>query len=120
MGLMKLPFKGAHEVRPNGATSSAAPIVTSLVALIYSVRPTLDAKAVVKIVEQGCDDIKKGYKIHTGHGRVNFGKSIKAGSGLGQVVISCLQRSGPCCRVECRHFRQAESIVDQLQPMSFR
>jgi subtilisin family serine protease len=78
MGPTKLPFKGAHEVRPNGATSSAAPIVTSLVALIYSVRPTLDAKSVVQIVEQGCDDLgKKGYNIHTGHGRVNFGKSIK-------------------------------------------
>jgi hypothetical protein len=78
MGPMKLPFKGAHEVRPNGATSSAAPIVTSLVALIYSARPTLDARSVVKIVRQGCDDIgKKGYNIHTGYGRVNFGKSLK-------------------------------------------
>jgi subtilisin family serine protease len=78
MGPMKLPFKGAHEIRPIGATSSAAPIVTSLVALIDSARPALDAKSVVKIVQQGCDDIsKKGYNIHTGHGRVNFGKSLK-------------------------------------------
>jgi thermitase len=78
MGPMKLPFKGMHEVRPNGATSSAAPIVTSLVALLYSARPTLDARSVVKIVQQGCDDIgKKGYNIHTGYGRVNFGKSLK-------------------------------------------
>jgi subtilisin family serine protease len=78
MGPMKLPFKGAHEVRPNGATSAAAPIVTSLVALLYSARPTLDARSVVKIVQQGCDDIGgKGYNIHTGYGRVNFGKSLK-------------------------------------------
>jgi subtilisin family serine protease len=78
MGPMKLPFKGMHEVRPNGATSSAAPIATSLVALIYSARPTLDARAVVKIVQQGCDDIgKTGYNIHTGYGRINFGKSLK-------------------------------------------
>jgi thermitase len=78
MGPMKLPFKGSHEVRPNGATSSAAPIVTSLVALIDSARPTLDARSVVKIVQQGCDDIGgKGYNIHTGYGRVNFGKSLK-------------------------------------------
>jgi subtilisin family serine protease len=78
MGPMKLPFKGAHEVRPNGATSSAAPIVTSLVALIYSARPTLDARSVVKIVQQGCDDIGgKGYNVYTGYGRVNFGKSLK-------------------------------------------
>jgi subtilisin family serine protease len=78
MGPAKQLFKGLHEVRPNGATSSAAPMVTSLVALIYSVRPTLDAKSVVKIVQQGCDDIgKKGYNLHTGYGRVNFGKSLK-------------------------------------------
>jgi subtilisin family serine protease len=78
MGAMKVPFKGMHEVRPNGATSSAAPIVTSLVALVRSARPTFDAKAVVKIVEQGCDDVgAKGYDIHTGHGRVNFGKTLR-------------------------------------------
>ena len=78
MGPMKLPFKGAHEVRPIGATSSAAPIVTSLVALLYSARPTLDARSVVKIVQKGCDPIgKNGYNIHTGYGRINFGKSLK-------------------------------------------
>jgi hypothetical protein len=78
MGPMKLRFKGIHEVRSNGATSSAAPIVTSLVALIYSARPTLDAKSVVKIVQQECDKIsKRGYNIHTGYGRVNFGKSLR-------------------------------------------
>jgi subtilisin family serine protease len=78
MGPMKLPFKGMHEVRPIGATSSAAPIVTSLVALVYSVRPTLDARSVVKIIQQGCDDMgRKGHNIHTGYGRVNFGKSLK-------------------------------------------
>lgn len=78
MGPTKLPFSGIHEVLPNGATSSAAPIVTSLVALIYTARPTLDATSVVKIVQQGCDDIgEKGYDIHTGYGRINFGKSLK-------------------------------------------
>jgi subtilisin family serine protease len=78
MGPMRLPFRGMHEVRPNGATSSAAPIVTALVALIYSVRPTLDARSVVKIVQRGCDAVgKEGYNIYTGYGRVNFGKSLK-------------------------------------------
>jgi subtilisin family serine protease len=78
MGPMKLAFKGMHEVRPIGATSSAAPIVTSLVALIYSACPTLDARSVVKIVEQGCDKIgESGHSIYTGHGRINFGKSLK-------------------------------------------
>jgi subtilisin family serine protease len=78
MGPTKVPFKGMHDILPHGATSSAAPIVTSLVALLYSARPTLDAKSVVKIVQQGCDDIgEKGYDIHTGYGRVNFGKSLE-------------------------------------------
>jgi hypothetical protein len=78
MGPTKLPFKGAHDVLSNGATSSAAPIVTSLVSLIYSARPTLDSRPVVKIVQQGYDDPgKKGYNIHTGYGRINFGRSLK-------------------------------------------
>jgi|SRR5579872_4637034 len=85
MGPTKLPFKGMHEERPNGATSSAAPIVTSLVALICSVRPKLDAKSVIAIVERGCDDIgEPGYDIHTGHGRVNFGNSIRLAQNWGE------------------------------------
>src|SRR5262249_30624637 len=78
LGPMKLPFKGTHEVRPNGATSSAAPMVTSLLALLHSARPTLDARSVVQIVQRGCDNLgKKGHNIYTGYGRVNFGKSLK-------------------------------------------
>ena len=74
----ELKFETMYEVVPRGATSSAAPIVTSLIALIYSVRPDLDAKSVVNIIKQGCDDIgDKGYDIYTGYGRVNFGKTIK-------------------------------------------
>jgi hypothetical protein len=73
-----LKFDGIHEVLPTGATSCAAPIVSSLVALIYSMRPELDAKSVVEIVKKGSDDIsRKGYNIYTGFGRVNFGKSIE-------------------------------------------
>ena len=78
LGPMKVPFKGEQELLAKGATSSAAPVVTSLVALVYCVRPELDAKTVVEIVKKGCDDIgEKGYDIYTGHGRVNFGKTIK-------------------------------------------
>ena len=74
----ELEFKTMYEVVPSGATSSAAPIVTSLVALVYSVRPDLDAKSVVDIIKQGCDDIgEQGFDIYTGYGRVNFGKTIK-------------------------------------------
>jgi subtilisin family serine protease len=78
MGATKVSFEGGHKVLPIGATSSAAPIVTSLVALLYSARPDLDAKAIIELVKQGCDDIgDPGYDIHTGYGRVNFGKSLK-------------------------------------------
>ncbi len=78
MGPTKVAFKGPHQLLPNGATSSAAPIVSALAALIYSVNPRLDAKSVVEIVKRGCDDVgEKGYDIYTGHGRVNFGRSVK-------------------------------------------
>jgi subtilisin family serine protease len=71
-------FKDMYETLPSGATSSAAPIVTSLVALVYSVRPDLDAESIIEIIKQGCDDIgDKGYDIYTGYGRVNFGKTLK-------------------------------------------
>ena len=78
MGPMKVPFDGTHYVTPNGATSSAAPIVASLAALVLSANPELDAKSVVEIIKQGCDDIgDEGYDIYTGYGRVNFGKTLR-------------------------------------------
>jgi thermitase len=78
MGKMTEEFKGTHQVLPIGATSSAAPVVTALVALVVSARPDLDAATVVKIVEQGCDDIgDKGYDIYTGYGRVNYEKTLR-------------------------------------------
>jgi cell wall-associated protease len=78
MGPMVVPFNGTHQISPNGATSSAAPIVTSLVALVLSDNPHLDAKSVIEIIKQGCDDIgEQGYDIYTGYGRVNFGRTLR-------------------------------------------
>ncbi len=78
MGSMKVKFKGTNEMRETGATSSAAPIISSLVALLFSACPTLDAKTAVRLVQQGCDDIgDPGYDILTGYGRVNFGKTLQ-------------------------------------------
>ncbi len=78
MGSAKLPFLGAYEIRSNGATSAAAPIVSSLAALVYSVRPELDATSVVRIIQQGCDHSgQHGHDLHMGYGRVNFGKTLK-------------------------------------------
>jgi subtilisin family serine protease len=85
MGAAKVEYKGKHEVLPMGATSCAAPVVTALVALVQSARPDLDARAVVEVVKKGCDDIgKEGYDIHTGHGRVNFGKTLALAQGWGR------------------------------------
>ena len=78
MGPMKDKFEGPYFVLPIGATSAAAPIVSSLVALMLSANPDLDAKSVVEIIKQGCDDIgEPGYDEYTGYGRVNFGKTVK-------------------------------------------
>ena len=48
-------------------------------------RDALASRVVVQIVEEGCDAIgNKGYNIHTGYGRVNFGKSLKLAQGWGK------------------------------------
>jgi len=78
MGTTEEEFKNMYDIMPSGATSSAAPIVTSLVALVYSMRPDLDARSVIEIIKKGCDDIgEKGYDTYTGYGRVNFVKTLK-------------------------------------------
>jgi len=77
-GTTEQEFRDMYEIMPSGATSSAAPIVTSLVGLVYSLRPDLDAKSVIQIIQQGCDDIgEPGYDIYTGYGRLNFHKTLE-------------------------------------------
>jgi len=78
MGTENVPHKGGIcDVMPFGATSSAAPIVTSLAALVYSVEPNITANEVKKVIIAGCDDIGEvGYDIHTGHGRINFAQTV--------------------------------------------
>lgn len=72
------PYKANYEVLPNGATSSAAPIVASLAALIRSARPDLTARDVIRIVKQGAVDIgDPGEDPMTGCGRVDFGASLR-------------------------------------------
>ena len=61
-----------------GGTSNAAPMATALVALIRSLRPDLDHKQVIKIVEQGADDVDDpGWDKYTGWGRLSFYRSLK-------------------------------------------
>ncbi len=78
MGNTETKFKGMYDILPEGATSSATSVVTSLAALIYSLRNDLDPESVVKIIKKGCDDIgEKGYDTYTGYGRINFLKTLK-------------------------------------------
>jgi thermitase len=73
------PARLGYRHRINGGgTSAAAPMATALAALIRSVRPDLDHQSVIKIVEQGADDLAKpGWDELTGHGRINFYRSLK-------------------------------------------
>jgi subtilisin family serine protease len=76
-GSFKETFKSPYEWIPQGATSCATPIVTSLAALVFSLRPELPAKAVLDVIKRGCDDIgEPGYDIQTGYGKVNFLKTL--------------------------------------------
>jgi len=78
LGATNEEFKAIYEVLPMGATSSATPIVTSLAALVYSLKPDLEAKSVMEFIKKGCDDIgEKGFDIYTGYGRVNFLKTLQ-------------------------------------------
>jgi subtilisin family serine protease len=70
-------FEAAVQLIPVGATSCATPIVTSLAALVMSLRPDLPALETIEIIKQGCDDIgDPGYDIYNGYGRVNFLKTL--------------------------------------------
>jgi thermitase len=76
-GAVRETFEAAVQWIPVGATSCATPIVTSLAALVLSLRPDLPASAVLDIIRRGCDDIgEAGTDLRTGHGRVNFGKTL--------------------------------------------
>jgi subtilisin family serine protease len=78
-GAAKVEFKGSTQVLPLGATSCAAPVATALVALVRSARPDLDARAVIEVVKEGCDPLARGgHDLHTGYGRLNFGKTMRA------------------------------------------
>ncbi len=77
-GAENIPFEDKIcDIIPIGATSSAAPIVTSLAALVYSISPDMAATEVKRVILEGCDDIgEPGVDRYTGHGRINFGKTI--------------------------------------------
>ena len=78
MGKTENDYEASYDTMEIGATSSAAPIVASLVALVRSIRPDLSAKEVVRIIEQGAVDIgPPGRDTYNGYGRVDFLKTLE-------------------------------------------
>jgi subtilisin family serine protease len=78
MGEQKVKFEGAYHVERWGATSSAAPQVAALAALVRALRPDLKAADVIRLIEQGADDIgAPGFDEKTGYGRINFLKTLE-------------------------------------------
>jgi subtilisin family serine protease len=61
-----------------GGTSFAAPMASALAGLIRSLRPDLDHKTVIRIIEQGADDLDPpGWDKYTGYGRIDFYRSLR-------------------------------------------
>ena len=78
MGEQKVPFENLYQITQYGATSSAAPQVASLAALVRSIRPDLKAGEVIRIIEGGADDIGAiGFDEETGYGRINFLRTLE-------------------------------------------
>ena len=103
-------FEGEVSVRPQGATSAAAAVVTAAVALVRSHRPGLTEEKVVSAIENSADDVgETGFDEFTGYGRLNCRQAIEL---AGSTYNECrLERhsltgekydgaAGEICRVE--------------------
>jgi hypothetical protein len=62
----------------NTKPASAAPQVAALAARVRALRPDLKAADVIRLIEQGADDIgAPGFDEKTGYGRINFLKTLE-------------------------------------------
>jgi subtilisin family serine protease len=69
--------KGYHWKKGTTGTSNAAPYGTALAALIRSLRPDLNHREVIRIVERGATDLgSPGWDEETGYGCINFYRSL--------------------------------------------
>lgn len=69
--------KGYQWEKGTAGTSCAAPYGTALAALIRSLRPDLNHKDVIKIIERGATNLgDPGWDEETGYGRMNFYRSL--------------------------------------------
>jgi len=75
-GSLNEKYIGMYKVLPNGGTSSVAPVVSSLAALLLSINPKLKAKETIDLIHKGCVKISDN-KEEYGYGRINFLNSIK-------------------------------------------
>ena len=72
-----------------GGTSAAAPVVSGLLGVIFSVNPDLTLEQAVEILKQSSDKInpatglwKNGFSVKYGYGRVNLEKAVRLAKGL--------------------------------------
>lgn len=78
MGPEDQEWDGSYQVLPSGATSSAAPVVASLAALVRSLRPDLTARQVIEVIHAGAVDLgETGRDDMTGYGRVDFARTLE-------------------------------------------
>ena len=82
-----------HYTDKFGGTSSAAPLVAGIAALVISANPTLTAKEVKSIIKKSADKIKRknttagkydrnGHSKWYGFGKVNAGRAVKIAIGM--------------------------------------
>lgn len=95
-------------------TSSAAPIVSGVVALVLQANPQLTAGEVQNILQQTADRIapadarydKRGFSMRYGYGRVNALRAVAVayemkGQALDETLRSRIDLTSPCTRENC-------------------
>lgn len=94
-------------------TSSAAPIVSGIVALVLQANPALTANEVQLILQHSADRVSpadakydaQGFSTHYGYGRVNALRAValayEMGRGLDATMKARIDLTSPCTRSDC-------------------
>jgi len=70
-------------------TSMAAPFVSGVAALIYSIKPNLSPRDVYRILIQSADDLgTAGFDTYYGNGRLNAAKAVQVTSTYSPLVVA--------------------------------
>jgi subtilisin family serine protease len=80
-----------------GGSSAAAPIVSGIVGLMLTVRPTLNSEQVREYLIRNTDPVKgqDGFDPLSGHGKVNAFKAVRAAKNGGVETAKLIDRSFP-------------------------